>query len=250
MKLSRLLKTSSLIALALVVSTAAQAAPSNTTQASPSRTTRDFINNAVVANKFEIDSSQLALQKSQSNDVKDFAQRMIDDHTKAGQQIQDTLEQEKLSGLAPQDLDKKHQKLEDKLSNDTGAKFDKDYLSAQVDAHKEAVSLFKKYSEKGDDPGLKTAAADILPTLQQHKQMVDDLKKNYSKTAANTSNGPGIPVNRLEPAAGNADMSTDTNNTNIRNANPAENTTNDHPATPDRSTVAPGDVRGEKNPSY
>jgi putative membrane protein len=211
-----------------------------------SANTSDFVKGAVIGNRLEIETSQLALQRSKNGAVRDFAQQMIDDHAKAQQTLTDTLRQENLASLAPPALDKKHQKIEDKLTKDSARKFDGDYVSAQIDAHKEAVSLFKKYSTKGDDSGLKNVAATLLPTLQNHLQMANDLKKNYKSNT--TANRNGADVNRVAPAAG-SDL---TDNNTKGNPNTDRPQTNADLNTQAPTTVNPTEGRSSRSggPTY
>jgi putative membrane protein len=166
MKISSFLYAAAFLAVALVVSGSAQAAPSAET----------FVKKAAVANLFEIQSSQLALQKSQNKQVKNFAQMMIDDHTKAGDQLKSTLSAANIdSSTVPTTLDAKHEKIEDKLNSAPAGKFDKDYIKAQSQAHIETIVLFKSYADNGDNAALKSFALQTLPTLEKHKGEVDAL---------------------------------------------------------------------------
>ena len=73
----------------------------------------------------------------------------------------------------------KHQKILDKLNSaDAGKDFDKKYISAQLDAHKDTVKLFTKYSKDGKSPELRNFAAKTLPTLQDHLSHIKQLKNN------------------------------------------------------------------------
>ena len=156
MKTSSFLYAAAFLAIALLVSGSARAAPSAET----------FVKKAAVANLFEIQSSQLALQKSHNEQVKKFAQMMIDDHTKAGEQLKSTLSAANIdSSTVPTILDAKHEKIEDKLNSASAGKFDKDYIQAQSQAHIETIALFKSYAENGDNPAIKTFAHQTLPTL-------------------------------------------------------------------------------------
>jgi putative membrane protein len=138
----------------------------------------DFVKKASVGNEFEVESSQLALQKSQDENIRHFAQQMIDDHGKAGEDLATATSQANME--APDSsLDKKHQKMLDKLNADSGTDFNKDYIKAQVKAHNEAVSLFKDYSKHGDNDSIKSFASTTLPTLQEHKQAIDQLNSSY-----------------------------------------------------------------------
>lgn len=152
-------------------------------EAKVSKETTEFVQKAAVANQFEIETSKLALEKSQDADVKKFAQDMVDDHTKAGDAFKTAVTEGKIdAALVPAALDAKHQKELDKLSKADAKDFDKDYLKLQKDAHKDAVALFKSYSEKGDNASLKTFAANTLPTLEKHKTDLENMKKEQKAT--------------------------------------------------------------------
>jgi putative membrane protein len=137
-----------------------------------------FVKTAAIANKFEIDTSQLALQKTQNDDVKNFAQQMVDDHNKVGDAMKDALSSSKTKMTPPDTLDKKHQALMDKLQKMNGAAFDKEYVKIQLSAHKEAVKLFSDYSKSGGDKSLKDFAGQNLPTLKDHLDNVMKLDRN------------------------------------------------------------------------
>lgn len=164
-----------LLALLAFISTAALAADV------PDATTT-FINKVAVANKFEIDTSQLALKYGKSPDVKTYAQQMIDDHTKAGQDFKASLANAKID--APKDsLDMAHAAKYAKLrlfTTENG--FDGAYINDQLQAHEEAVDLFKQYADNGPTPEIKSFAAKTLPTLEHHLMMVQDLKNKSAKS--------------------------------------------------------------------
>jgi putative membrane protein len=138
-------------------------------------TPQEFVTTASIANKFEIDTSKLALQKSQRSDVKEFAQKMIDDHTAAGEKMKEAIADSSSKPTPADKLDTKHQALYDKLDKAPSVAFDKEYVTAQEDAHKDAVKLFGNYSKNGSDPSIKDFAAKTLPTLKMHKEHVDKL---------------------------------------------------------------------------
>jgi len=139
-------------------------------------TTQDFVHKASIAGKFEVDSSKLALQKSSDSDLKAVAQMMIDDHTKANNELKETLEKNNIDAQPETELDRKHQKLMAKLQSASPETFDKKYISIQTDAHKEAIHLFTDYSKNGADAPLKDFAANTLPTLKKHLSHIAGLK--------------------------------------------------------------------------
>jgi len=145
--------------------------------------TKDFIDNATVGNKFEIDTSQLALEHAKSPDVKTFAQQMIDDHTKAAQELKTALAEAKIE--PPSDsLDVAHAAKYAKLRLFTTKDgFDSAYTTDQLKAHQDTVAKFKDYAANGPTPEVKAFATKMLPTLEHHLEMVKNLhEKVQSKS--------------------------------------------------------------------
>jgi putative membrane protein len=138
-------------------------------------TTKDFVQEAAVSDMFEIQSSKLASSKL-SGEEKSFADKMIADHTKTSSQL--TQGAQTANVPLPTGLDSAHQKMLDTLSSESGDAFRRDYFSDQVSAHKDAVSLFQRYSDKGDNANLKSWATTTLPALQHHLDMAKGLYKD------------------------------------------------------------------------
>ena len=140
--------------------------------------TQDFVNLAGQSDMLEIESSKLALHKSDNAKTKTFAQQMIDDHTKTSTELKGLVAggKEKVNP-PPTTLDKTHQAKLDKLTKLQGKDFTKQYDDMQVSAHKDAVSLFERYSKDGDNADLKAFAGKTLPKLQEHLKMAQDLEK-------------------------------------------------------------------------
>jgi len=134
----------------------------------------EFVKQAGAGGEYEIRSSKLALKQSKSEDIKRIAQRLIDDHTKAGKELKTTVKDGGVKAKIPEKLDQKHQTMMDELKKAKGttADFDKLYLDQQLSAHQDAIALFSGYAEGGDNDKLKSFAEKTLPTLQEHQQMV------------------------------------------------------------------------------
>jgi putative membrane protein len=135
-----------------------------------------FVTKATNANMFEIQSSQLALEKSKNKDIQHFAQMIIDDHKKAGSELKSVLSDADANVKAPQKLDQEHAKKLDQLKSAAGTDFDKSYVQMQTDGHEQAVELFQSYSQNGDNSALKSWAGKTLPTLEKHLQMFEAIK--------------------------------------------------------------------------
>jgi putative membrane protein len=141
--------------------------------------TQDFIDKAAVSNKFEIDTSQLALEYGRSEDVKKFAKEMVDDHTKVGEEFKATL---KAANITPpaDSLDLTHQAKYAKLRVfTTESGFDSSYVTQQLAAHEEAVQLFKDHAANDPTPAIKDFAAKTLPKLEHHLEMVKELSAKH-----------------------------------------------------------------------
>ena len=164
------------VAAVAMVGTAAFAQQKTAQTKAPAEATT-FAKKVAAANTFEIQSSELAQQRAQSADVKSFAQQMISDHTKAGKEFKSAVQEANISPPPPEQPDAKQKAILAKLQKAQGAAFDKAYTNAQLNAHREAVALFRSYSKAGKTEPLKSFAQKTLPTLEHHLTMVQDLSK-------------------------------------------------------------------------
>ena len=150
----------------------------------------DFIMDAAIGGMMEVELGRVAAQKGMSDAVKQFGQRMVDDHSKANSELM-TLASSKGMTL-PTALDEKHQKDVTKLSAMSGAEFDRAYSKMMLSDHNKDVSEFEKQSTKATDPDLKAFASKTLPTLQEHLQMAkalpDNQRSNSNSNRSNNSN--------------------------------------------------------------
>ena len=125
---------------------------------------------------FEIQSSQLALAKQADADTKPFAEKMVTDHQKTSSELKSLIDSGKVKATLPTALDAQHQKMLDELKAKSGKDFDQSYDQIQVKAHQDAVALFDVYARSGDNPELKSWAAQTLPHLKEHLSMAQKLK--------------------------------------------------------------------------
>ncbi|WP_261663994.1 DUF4142 domain-containing protein [Deinococcus sp. Marseille-Q6407] len=138
------------------------------------QTDRCFAQQAAMSDMFEIQSSKLALQRSTNADVKAFADQIIKDHTDASNKLKDRAG--KLNIALPTTLDAA--KLADlqALQVKQGAAFDRVYVAAQINAHNDAIELFKGYlGQTGTNGTLRTHADETLPYLTHHLEMARGL---------------------------------------------------------------------------
>jgi putative membrane protein len=155
-----------------------------TTHSAMSRTVspQSFATQAAVICKAEIELGQMAAQKSQDRGVREYAQRMVKDHTADEAKLRKIAEQENLK--LPQSLDPEHETLREQLSGLEGAAFDREYVKAMAKGHDKAVALFEAASQASQMTSeLKEFAAATLPTLKEHDQMAHRLHEQQKDGA-------------------------------------------------------------------
>lgn len=147
-----------------------------------------FVMFAAMGGMAEVEMGRLAAQKGASEDVRQFGQKMVDDHTKANEELMRVASSKGMT--PPAMLDSKHQAAMQKMSALSGEKFDKEYAKMMVGDHKKTVSEFQKEADRGADPDLKAFAAAQLPTLQEHLRMAQRLNdKMMMRRGSNTGDG-------------------------------------------------------------
>ena len=156
------------------IATAADTNKSNSGNALP-RADHSFITEAAKGGLAEVELGNLAKDKAQNQQVKDFAARMVQDHSKANDELK-TIASSKGVQL-PTEVDKSTQKEKDKLSKLSGAKFDREYMSHMVKDHKKDVKEFSKEAKSAKDTEVKNFASTTLPTLQEHLQMAQSTEQ-------------------------------------------------------------------------
>jgi putative membrane protein len=147
--------------------------------AKPASPDAPFIGSAAMDGLAEVEHGRLALGNASSPQVKRFAQRMINDHQKAGGELKGLASRAEVT-LATR-LDDQHQATQDDLAQLTGAAFDQAYMAHMVEAHLQAVALFQQEVKNGQDRNVKEWAARILPTLQEHVRLASSLNATLRK---------------------------------------------------------------------
>lgn len=145
---------------------------------------QEFVRRAGIANLMEIQTSQLALQRSKNQDVREYAQRMVKDHQNA------------MSGLTkaaqgmetPETLRGEYRSLLRELRQ-AGQNFDQEYVALQIDVHEDAVELFEQYAKSGGNAGLQQFAQRMLPALRNHLRSAEELSAGASLQAQASREG-------------------------------------------------------------
>ncbi len=130
-----------------------------------------FVREAAMGGLAEVRLGQLASQKAGSADVKQFAQRMVNDHSKANDELKAIAQRKNIS--VPTTLAGEHQAVHDRLEKLSGAAFDRAYMDAMRDDHRKDLTAFRAQSQSGDDAEVKAFAAKTLPTLEAHLKLAE-----------------------------------------------------------------------------
>jgi putative membrane protein len=134
---------------------------------------RSFVTSAAEANLAEIDMGKMVGQKSADPAVKDFANRMVTDHTQASQKLASVAEMNGVELPTEASAAERNQKSElEKLS---GAQLNDAYLRDELQGHKETISAFESEIEHGQNQEAKNYAEQTLPTLQDHIRIAEDI---------------------------------------------------------------------------
>jgi putative membrane protein len=143
--------------------------------AASAQTADQFVKEAAVGGMTEVDLGKLAKDKGSSDTVKQFGQKMVDDHSRINDDLKTVAKKKNID--LPTALDAKHQAVVDRLSKLSGAEFDRAYSTEMVRDHQEDVKEFQKQANSASDPDVKSFASNNLPTLQEHLKMAKDMSK-------------------------------------------------------------------------
>ena len=117
----------------------------------------EFVRDVAMMNMTEVELSRIALTRATSNDIKLFAQRMVDEHEAAGNKLKDVLSGKSIE--LPAQLDEKHRDAADDLTKKQGLDFDRDYLKAMVEGHQDFAAKLESRLDVQSVEEWKTAAA-------------------------------------------------------------------------------------------
>jgi putative membrane protein len=137
-----------------------------------------FAQEAAIGGMTEVELGKLAVKNGESPQVKSLGQRMIDDHSKANQELKSIAAKNNIT--LPTDLDAKHKAMVDKMSSMSGASFDQAYIQGMVKDHQEDITLFQKEAKSGTNVDLKTWAGATMPTLQDHLRATREAQNSMS----------------------------------------------------------------------
>lgn len=163
--------------------TVAAASPTVSPIASPMMSPRMDANAFAIEvaqnNMAEIELGRLATQKGQNPQVKQFAQRLIADHTRAGNELKLVATDKNIT--LPTEVRPEQKENHDRMSRLSGAEFDRAFMEAMVQSHDRSVNTFQDQANNGTDAEIKAFATKTLPTLQEHLRMARELNDAISE---------------------------------------------------------------------
>lgn len=149
---------------------------------------KEIMRDLARSNLAEIEAGKLALSQSKNDEVKSFAQKMVDDHTQAQKDLEQLAQSKGMT--LPTEPDRKHKAAMKKLSSLEGEKFDKQYMSqGGVKDHRDTHRMITRAQDRATDPELKELVTKMEPVISQHSKMAKDLQSGKG-TATGSSMGP------------------------------------------------------------
>ena len=140
-----------------------------------------FLAGAAGAQQAEITLSRMAMERSGNDAVKQFAQRMLQDHTKAGQEVSKLAES--LGMSLTETRTKQRRRSPEKFSQLSGAAFDQAYIKHELSDHKKTVAEFAKKGKAIKHPQIREWASATLPLLKEHIILAKGLAGTLSKSS-------------------------------------------------------------------
>ena len=185
-------------------SAADQSNTSATDSTKVSRSDTKFMKEAAMGGLLEVELGRLAVQNAGSDQVKQFGQRMVDDHGKANEQLKSLAQSEGVT--LPSQLDSKHVKELQRLQKLSGADFDRAYMKMMVDDHHQDIRAFKHEAQSGDDPEVKAFAGKTLPTLREHLSMAERARDAVASAGGRKTGKMTESATRSEPSTSPSDQ--------------------------------------------
>ncbi|HYD96741.1 MAG TPA: DUF4142 domain-containing protein [Noviherbaspirillum sp.] len=139
-----------------------------------SRADENLMREMAQSNLAEIETGKIALSQSKNDQVRNFAQKMVDDHTQAQKELEQLAQAKGVT--LPTEPDRKHKAAAKKLSSLQGDNFDKRYLAqGGLSDHRNTHRLLERMQSRATDPDLKALAAKMTPIIEQHLTMAEDV---------------------------------------------------------------------------
>ena len=150
-----------------------------------SRADQNFVKEAAAGGMMEVELGKIAAEKATNDKVKAFGRQMQKDHGKAAEELK-TIAASKGVQI-PTALEGKQKKTVDRLSKLSGPEFDRQYIRAMVEDHKEDLKAFQREADKAKDPDLKQFAEKYVPMIKNHLEMAQTTGEQLKVASKPTS---------------------------------------------------------------
>jgi len=148
-----------------------------------------FLEEAVRGNMAEVKMGELAKERAQSKDVRDYGQMLIDDHSKANQKAMTVAKS--MSVTAPSEPSAKQKQEHDMIAKLSGSEFDSMFMSHMVQDHQEDIAKYTMQAQSGDSSKATDYAKDTLPTLRSHLSKAQSIESKLSERTSSSSSSGG-----------------------------------------------------------
>ena len=135
---------------------------------------KDFVNSASLGGIAEVELAQDGVKHATNADVKSFAQKLVDDHTKANQELSSFASSRGVTTTAK--VEGKMKETKERIMKLTGKSFDQAFVKQMIEDHTSTIKMFEDESKAGTDADLKNWVDKTLPTLRDHLKMAQDLQ--------------------------------------------------------------------------
>ena len=146
--------------------------------------TKDFVNEMAMTDMFEVAASKIALERAKFPDIKEFAQTMIDNHTKSTENLKAALTQSGAADAVPAEFNADYKNMIASLNKATDQEYDRQYIDQQIEIHMNALTLLRDYAKDGDNPELRIFADMSAPAVDMYLDKIKDIGAAHGRRAA------------------------------------------------------------------
>ncbi len=139
----------------------------------------DFVMKAASGGLMEVSLAKMAQQKAKSPRVKNFAKMLLQDHTKANNELKGIASSKSIT--VPSEMMAEHKSHVDEMNKMSGADFEKQYMSMMVTDHQKDISDYQNASQNMSDAEIKSFATKTLPVLQKHLDSAQAINGNMNQ---------------------------------------------------------------------
>ncbi len=140
-----------------------------------------FLESAALSAMTEVRLGELAIQRTDTQVVRDFARSMVVAYSQATKEVKELIEQKGIS--CPTELDEKHQATVERLGELDGRDFDKAYMAEMVEAHERDIKAFENQGATGQDSDVKKWVSCTLPKLREHLEAARETRRQTDMVA-------------------------------------------------------------------